>query len=81
MATEKKFASAREFYSLSQLHDHYADLCFSQDSALCRMLDHGYSTPRHALLICSTKTEITKPNVQTKSPLALNCCIPVLFLG
>ena len=65
----------------SQLHDHNADFCFSQESALCRMLDHGNSTTHYTLLICSTKTEITTPNVQTKSPLALhNCCKPVLFL-
>ena len=33
-----------------------------------RMLDHAYSTPRHTLLICSTKTEqATTPNVQTLS--------------
>ena len=59
---KKGWLLKRDLHQPGSFHDHNADFCFSQESALCRMLDYGYSTPHCTLLICSTKTEITTPN-------------------
>ena len=34
-SSSKEINANQEFYSLPQLHDHYADLCVSQENALC----------------------------------------------